>query len=396
MRPTSLSISQRTIANVQVHPQPYSPARPNASTNSQSNKIQNTTPTAATKFVVNSSPCNSRTLPRMRSTTAPVEPPIVVNMSEVSLTKSSLEEKANKAVNSPLKHKQTTSPLVVGGRHMSPMEHNSYPTVNEEFENYSQSLPIRGKNQVYSIDPSTVPNHSNRQRAKTSVPSTPMGVKGVGGLRQCSSQHSSPAKRGRGSIPPKDRLSHIRAASLDRDFNRRGFHGSSSEENELERDFGSHDSISSKGTVENFERQLVSKIAERFAIEDELTYLEDASNSIGQEFYIDDDLESIGAEILSNDALPGDDFNVAPIDESRVPCSRTHNEVIKCDRCIGDCNCQEMEYDIDSPFYKHDDPIFFEDNYQGPNYYDANIDSIGRFEQESSEDTDERTDSELR
>ena len=78
-------------------------------------------------------------------------------------------------------------------------------------------------------------------------------------------------------------------------------------------------SFSSTVTLENFERQLVAKIAERIALEDEFDastdqdnkYLDD--NNESHVFFIDDDLESVGAKLNNvtssyNDLYYGEEF----------------------------------------------------------------------------------------
>ena len=327
------------------------------------------------------------------------EKPIVVNINTSSMNaKSSLEERAT---SSSFKHaepkqlntekqccfgQKTKDDFWVGHRRLNLPE-------NFSSQNYSDSLPLRGKNRCYSVppEPRDVNNNNNRstiikkQRRKTESDSTE---------RLCKSINSSPCKRGRSTtVTTFDNSSYhnTRAMSLDRTLDRQQQQQKQEEEEQTatcEDNYrGSNETISSIATVENFERHLVSKIAERFAVEAEFSLdgkADQRNNNVGEDFYIDDEIDTIGAGLDPGnpiDRYTNDYYNENYLSLNNnnndivVPESRIDkvvvrdNEVINCNTCIGECMC----YHNSSPFF-----------------------NLQRRGCDSAEDTDERTDKDLR
>ena len=116
--------------------------------------------------------------------------------------------------------------------------------------------------------------------------------------------------------------------------------------------FQSTDTVSSTGTVDNFERNLVSQIAERFALEDEFEKMDheqigEINNTLtqSQDFFIDDELDTItvGLDCISPfDGLGHDeDLGILNNRKSLVEQSvERYNDVISCNYCIGQCQCK--------------------------------------------------------
>ena len=295
---------------------------------------------------------------------------------------------------------------------------------NLSSQNYSDSLPVRGKNRCYSVP--TEPrdaNNNNRstpsscinkkQRRKTESDANSSTVE-----RLCKSTNSSPCKRGRSTtlttfedssspLPLHHHHHHIRAMSLDRtlDHQKQQQHEEVDDNTFREDNFrGSNETISSIATVENFERHLVSKIAERFAVEAEFSLGGDdhkiiqTHNNIsnagdhGEDFYIDDEIETISAGLdsgnpideyandyyndsylnINNNNNNNNNNNIAISSGSLIDkVAVRDNDVILCNTCIGECTCYSD--DSTSPFF-----------------------NLKRRGCDSAEDTDERTDKDLR
>lgn len=295
-----------------------------------------------TKGKSNSDKDRSHTLPRRHTDEEPA--PIIVNITE-QLAKSPLEEHADTVLSSPTK----TTPI----DNKSDFQ-PSYQQKLNCFENnlnlikYSDSLPIRGRKKSYSMQPHNNIEESSRKRTR-SLRLNKLDE------RQCVSTNSSPFKR-----TQSFRDEYItRTASLDRTFTR---HEVELVDGKICKNFKSTDTVSSVGTVENFERQLVSQIAERFALEDEFSYVDDIDprlfNAQGnekscasEEFFIDDDLESIGAEL---DPSAPDNFNVYNYNSSLLKSTKSlvekseerDNDIIPCNNCIGECRCNVYTRDL--------------------------------------------------
>ena len=284
---------------------------------------------------------------------------------------------------------------------------------NFSSQNYSDSLPIRGKNRCYSV-PSEPRDSNNNNRSTTSSYNNKKQRRKTESdagnnstiERLCKSTNSSPCKRGRSTTLTtfEDSSSsshhHTRAMSLDRtlDHQRQQQHQQNDEDVEeitfREDNFrGSNETISSIATVENFERHLVSKIAERFAVEAEFSLGGDdkviqTHNNNSEDFYIDDEIETISAGLDSGN--PIDEYTNDYYNENYLSINNNNNnnnivtssgsiidkvavrdnDVIVCNTCIGECTCYSD--DSTSPFF-----------------------NLKRRGCDSAEDTDERTDKDL-
>eukprot|EP00111_Clytia_hemisphaerica_P024300 TCONS_00071654-protein len=298
------------------------------------------------------------------------DPPIVVNVNSNSLTvKSPLEEIAPSA---KLNQKQqneccfgqqkTKDDFWVGHRKLNLPDNLKY----------SDSLPVRSKNRCYSV-PESYDVNNNYKMTKKERRRTENDV----GERLTRSTDSSPCKRGRSMTYDHSRIESNRSLSLDRTLLEKH------EESEqiCEENYRSNETISSIATVENFERQLVSKIAERFAVEAEFSLSKDNANdknnnnNTSEDFYIDDDIDTISAGLDSRN--PIDHYTIQTdyyndsygIDSNRIEeVVVRDNDVISCNTCIGECMC----------------------------YHDSPFNNIQRHHFDSAEDTDEKTDKELR
>lgn len=242
----------------------------------------------------------------------------------------------------------------------------------EDFsQNYSDSLPVRGKNRCYSIE-TNENKFTKKQRRNTNSECNSVE-------RLTRSTNSSPCKRGR-SMTYDVGNNNIRALSLDRASLVRDHQEQNEEEN-----YRSNETISSIATVENFERQLVSQIAERFAVEAEFSLNKqhdrnnnnNTINNDSEDFYIDDDIDTISAGLDTRNPIDSYTSSYDPYYQNlrysgcdiNPEVAISNNDVISCNTCIGECICYH-----DSPFY--------------------DIQQLRDFD--SAEDTDERTDKELR
>ena len=285
--------------------------------------------------------------------------PIVVNITAESLLQSTLERKANK-------FKKTQN--------------------REQFlsiaSNFSTKIPVESKIRTHP----TNTDNTKHERTSTLPIRTPVHKE-----RQCVSTNSSPCRKALGFTGTLI----TRTSSLDSLSTKVRYHG---EEEQFSPNFKSNETISSIATVINFERDLVTKIAERFALEDEFNSLQNDDTTIftseditlgdgtftkkpklppfdSEEFFIDDDLDSVCAGLENGENL---DFyktenclkSPTHVEESE----QRNNDVIKCNNCLGLCKCGRNKF-----LATHRNDI----QETACNY-------------DSEEDTDERTDSYLR
>lgn len=305
--------------------------------------------------------------------------PIVVNINSESLKLKSPLEEHSPVHNTELK--QTADQHCFGTKTKDDfwVGHRKLELPEDFSQNYSDSLPVRGKNRCYSINTNEI-NNNNKFSTKKQRRNTDADYNK--GERQTRSTNSSPCKRGRSMTYDVSNSNNIRALSLDRTLPKREHY----EEQDNEENYRSNETISSLGTVENFERQLVSQIAERFAVEAEFSLSKEHDinnnnnitiNNDSEDFYIDDDIDTISAGLDTRN--PIDSYTNSRdtyYQNCRYSCgeiepevANINNDVISCNTCIGECVCYH-----DSPFY--------------------DIQQLRDFD--SAEDTDERTDKELR
>ena len=327
----------------------------------------------------------SSSLPRKPHVTKQQGRPIIVNISSRSLLKSPLEEKADTILSTPKKTK-----LVEGNNTKNIIDADPWDMQKQKSKNinpnksynYSDSLPIRGKNRTYSVqvENCSIPFQRGRSMSLRCRKYNTIGE------RKCVSANSSPCKINSGFT---DSLKG--SASLDRLMNKCA--DSSCDSTLRTTDFKSTETISSTATVDNFERELVSKIAERFALEDEFNYVDDIDKQLlteeessnpctnSEEFYINDGLESVSAEPESNNNTSLQIYQCSSLQSSSrtlVDANENGNNTIICrNQCIGECRCGDV--------FLHETPIH------------QRITAIRNLcDYDSAEDTDERTDNELR
>ena len=160
---------------------------------------------------------------------------------------------------------------------------------------------------------------------------------------------SSPCKKGANYMHTEY---NQKTSSLDRAVIKSENRKKLSHEQKTLPEFQSTDTVSSTATVDNFERNLVSQIAERFALEDEFEKMDheqisEINNTLtqSQDFFIDDELDTItvGLDCISPfDGLGHEeDLGILNNRKSLVEQSvERYNDVISCNYCIGQCQCK--------------------------------------------------------
>lgn len=319
-------------------------------------------------------------------TVPPTEPPIVVNINTRTLPKRPLEEKADSLL------KYSTLP------NREPKYNKEYKLIdtkndscgisqneNSAYEawKYSDSLPIRSLNKTYSIT-------NQREINNNTIESDQHYDEGLP-YAQSRSANSSPCKRGR-SLTRRDNRK-TRSNSLDKNLLKEMSEGNEGE-NQMTH-CRSTETVSSTATVDNFERQLVSKIAERFAVEEEFSLSKKPTDTVVQDYYIDDELDAIGAtldctsprrcvfDVEATTIITAPTASRSPANEVTLDAEYRENEVINCNHCIGECTC------------------YLSNSNNNNNIHNADTDKYLHLETtnqefDSAEDTDERTDKELR
>ena len=268
--------------------------------------------------------------------------PIVVNINTETISKSFLEETADSLLKlSPQKQCNVNSNSKDDS--CIQKERNIYDISKQ----LSHTLPNRNRKRSSSLEmnePSTGSMMKNNLKSHHEQTT-----------RQSHSVNSSPYKRS--CSPEID--GRRRSCSLDR-----ALLTEISQKMDTDQEIcRSNETVSSTATVDNFERQLVSKIAERFAVEEEFR-LKKTSEAHAQDYYIDDELDAIGADLTDSNFENPIQSSFESSDQNQLK----HTNVINCNVCIGECVC----------------------------FHGDCLNITSRHEYDSAEDTDERTDRQLR